>query len=61
MQAITEAAVVTRLPASAQVFPVHKSIVMYITSDLPHISRRRLGSYCSHFEDEEAEVPWARS
>lgn len=32
-----------------------QSIVLYMTSDLPHISRRGLGSYCSHFEDEEAE------
>lgn len=34
-------------------------MVMYITFDLPYNTRRGLGRYCSHFEDEEAEATWA--
>lgn len=36
-----------------------QSIVMYITFDLPHISRKGLGRHCSHLKDEEAEATWA--
>lgn len=61
MQVVTQAATVTGLLAICTGLSCVQSIVMYITFELPHTSRRELGRYCSHFEDEEAEVTGAGS